>query len=130
MLDRDVEEAAVHVQDLERVARAALAEVRQAASGYREPALSSELDGARMALEAAGIEMDLERSEATLPPEVEALLAWTVREGTTNVIRHRGPPNCRVAIEPGLVSAPLEVCDDGPCESCEPAKSGALAGHG
>jgi two-component system sensor histidine kinase DesK len=113
MLDRDVQEAALHVEDLERVARDALAEVRQAASGYRQPVLSSELDGARMALEAAGIESSFERCETRLAPHAEALLAWTVREGTTNVIRHSDARTCRVEIHAGIAQVSVEVIDDG-----------------
>jgi two-component system, NarL family, sensor histidine kinase DesK len=127
MLELDVQEAATHVHDVERVARTALAEVREAASGYRRPVLANELDGARMALEAAGIETSVDRCEARLSPHVEALLAWTVREGTTNVIRHSGARNCRVAIKPGLADASVEVLDDGPGTR---ASAGANAGHG
>ncbi|HEY1687962.1 MAG TPA: histidine kinase [Solirubrobacteraceae bacterium] len=113
LLERDTEAAAVHVGDLEQVARKALAEVREAVSGYRRPALASELDGARIALDAAGIEAHFDRCETTLDPQVEALLAWTVREGTTNVIRHSGARSCTVALEPGLATATVEVLDDG-----------------
>ncbi|MHB1467851.1 MAG: sensor histidine kinase [Solirubrobacteraceae bacterium] len=129
LLERDVGEAATHVAELEQVARTALAEVREAASGYRRPALASELDGAKMALEAAGIATSLDRCEAKLAPEVEALLAWTVREGTTNVIRHSGARSCRVAIDPGLARASVEVVDDGPGIR-DAGASGTLADDG
>jgi two-component system sensor histidine kinase DesK len=109
----DVEVARVHVGELEGVARKALLEVRETASGYRRPVLALELDGARMALEAAGIEARLDRAGAQLEPDVEALLAWTVREGTTNVIRHSGASRCRVVISAGTQAASVEVLDDG-----------------
>ena len=48
--------AAEHVTDVKDVARSALGEVREAVCGYRRPTLAGELAGARMALEAAGIE--------------------------------------------------------------------------
>lgn len=113
LLERDASAAALHVEELEQVARKALAEVREAVSGYRRPALATELDGARAALDAAGIEAHLDHCEATLDPQVEALLAWTVREGTTNVIRHSGARSCKVALAPGLLTASVEVLDDG-----------------
>jgi two-component system sensor histidine kinase DesK len=109
----DVGVARVHVGELEGVARKALSEVRETASGYRRPVLALELDGARMALEAAGIEARLDRAGAQLEPDVEALLAWTVREGTTNVIRHSGASRCRVVIFAGAQAASVEVLDDG-----------------
>jgi two-component system sensor histidine kinase DesK len=116
--------ARVHIGELEGVARGALAEVREAVSGYRRPALAAELDGARMALEAAGIEARLDRAPLTLAPEVEALLAWTVREGTINAIRHSGARSCRIAIAAGAMTASIEVIDDGR------GPAGANGGHG
>jgi two-component system, NarL family, response regulator DesR len=48
LLARDPSRAAEHVADLKTGARDALGEVRDAVSGYRQPTLSSELEGARM----------------------------------------------------------------------------------
>jgi len=101
------------VRQIHSVARDALAEVRQTVSGYRLPTLEGELAGARMALEAAGIEADLANERVALPPEAEAVLAWTVREGTTNVIRHSNARHASIRIVPGLVAASAEVVDDG-----------------
>ncbi len=83
-------EAAAEIAEVEDVARTALSEVRDAVSGYHQPTLDGELAGARMALSAAGIEADVQHAEVSLEPEVEAVLAWAVREGATNVIRHSG----------------------------------------
>lgn len=105
--------ARVHVAELERVARGALAEVRHAVGGYRRPALAAELDGARMELQAAGIEARLDRAPPTLAPDVDALLAWAVREGTINAIRHSGARSCRIAIAADGDVASVEVLDDG-----------------
>jgi two-component system sensor histidine kinase DesK len=113
LLPERPEEAAAHVEDLRGVARDALGEVREAVGGYRRPTLAGELAGARLALEAAGIEASLERPEVDLPPEIDALLAWTVREGTVNVIRHSGARRCRITIVPASDGATAEVEDDG-----------------
>lgn len=129
LLARDPARAAEHVTDVKNVARTALTEVREAVSGYRQPTLVDELAGARMALRAAGIEADLEGADVALPPEVEAVLAWTVREGTTNVIRHSGATSCRIAVQPGLASASAEIVDDGLVAGAAPAAPGnGLAG--
>jgi len=106
-------EAAAEVRDVERVARTALGEVRQAVSGYRQPTLAGELEGARVALSAAGIAAEFEGAEVALEPEVEAVLAWAVREGATNVIRHSRAGRCRIRVSSGLVDAAVEVVDDG-----------------
>lgn len=107
------EDAAGEVAELEEVARGALSEVREAVSGYRQPELDQELAGARMALTAAGIEADVIRSEASLDPAIEGVLAWAVREGATNVIRHSHAHRCTMTISSSPIGAEVEVLDDG-----------------
>src|ERR1700737_4711365 len=82
--------AAHEVEDIDKVARDALREVREAVTGYRQPALAAELAGAHEALTVAGIDLHVDEDRTSLPPAVEAVLAWTVREGVTNVMRHSG----------------------------------------
>jgi two-component system, NarL family, sensor histidine kinase DesK len=108
------DEAARHVADIERVARSALGEVREVVSGYRRPLLDAEVAGARLALDAAGIDAVVDAHPLDLTPEAEAVLAWTVREGTTNVIRHSGAAHCTIAVTNGGARAAVEVRDDGP----------------
>jgi two-component system sensor histidine kinase DesK len=48
-----------------------------------------------------------------LDPGLEAVLAWAVREGATNVIRHSGASRCSVRVVVGLAEASVEVADDG-----------------
>jgi len=115
------------VADIKTVACNALGEVREAVSSYRHPTLVGELAGARMALQAAGIQARLKGTDVALDPEVEAVLAWTVREGTTNVIRHSGARSCRIEVQPGPEAASAEVVDDG--QAVEPGGAGSgLAG--
>jgi two-component system sensor histidine kinase DesK len=106
-------DAAREVAELEQVARTALSEVRETVSGYHQPTLEGELAGARMALAAAGIEADVQQASVALDPDVEAVLAWTVREGATNVIRHSGAHHCMLRISASLTDAGVEVIDDG-----------------
>jgi len=121
-------EAAGHVAEIEQVARGALTEVREAVSGYRRPTLDDEIAGARMALSAAGIEAQVERATVTFDPAIEAVLAWTVREGATNVIRHSGAEHCFVKVSAGLGEAGVEVVDDG--HGCGDAADNGHDGHG
>jgi two-component system sensor histidine kinase DesK len=118
--------AAREVAELEGVARTALGEVRDAVSGYRQPTLDRELAGARMALSAAGIKAEVDESRVPLDPAVEAVLAWTVREGATNVIRHSGARHCTFKISASLTDAGVEVIDDGRGAN----GNGALGGAG
>ena len=125
LLPSRVEDAAREIREVEQVARGALSEVRDAVSGYRRPTLAGEMEGARVALAAAGIIAEFERSPVALPPEVEAVLAWAVREGATNVIRHSGASRCEVRVMAGLDGAEVEVVDDG--RGCAAAANGSEA---
>ena len=109
LLERDPAAAAQHVEDVEQIARDALVEVREAVSGYRRPTLAGELAGARLALEAAGVRAELEDRTTALAPEAEAVLAWAVREGVTNVVRHAHAGTCAVVVTDDGVT----VRDDG-----------------
>jgi two-component system sensor histidine kinase DesK len=120
LLPESPERAAVEVGEVEGVARQALSEVRQAVSGYRQPTLAGELEGARVALLAAGIDAAIDRDPVTLDPDVEAVLAWTVREGATNVIRHSGAHRCSVTVRAEHGDAGVEVLDDGVGTGCSP----------
>jgi two-component system sensor histidine kinase DesK len=113
LLPERVDEAATEIAELESVARSALTEVRDAVSGYRQPTLDGELEGARMALSAAGIDTAVVRAPGKLDPTVESVLAWAVREGATNVIRHSRARRCTVRISSGSEDAAVEVVDDG-----------------
>jgi two-component system sensor histidine kinase DesK len=119
--------AADEVADLESVARSALREVREAVSGYRR----STLEGARVALAAAGIIAEIEHVSEDLSPEVEAVLAWAVREGATTVIRHSGARHCEVRVHGSAAEVGVEILHDG--RGLDPGRSGGetpAAGNG
>jgi two-component system sensor histidine kinase DesK len=108
------DQAAEHVRDIEAVSRRALSEVRDAVAGYRRPVLSAELAGARSTLAAAGIEVDAAPAPIVeLPPDAEAVLAWAVREGATNVLRHADARKVRISVAVNTTDAELELVDDG-----------------
>lgn len=136
MLTDRPHDAATEVAELEQVARTALGEVRDAVSGYRQPTLGGELAGARMALSAAGIEADVQGARVPLDPAIEAVLAWAVREGATNVIRHSGARHCTLMTSATMTDAGVEVIDDGAgaTDATGPtaaaASAGAAAGNG
>ncbi len=116
LVDSAPERAANEMRDVEQVARQALKEVRAAVASYRQPTLASELRGAREMLMAAGIAYRAEYDAgaiAGLSALVESVLAWTVREGVTNVIRHSGARQCTVLIARDEQSIRVEVADDG-----------------
>ncbi len=105
--------AVAEIHDVEAVARQALQEVREAVAGYRQPMLASELRAAREMLTAAGIAFTCEGETGAPSPAAEAVLAWAVREGVTNVIRHSRARQCIVRITHRPDEVSLEVEDDG-----------------
>jgi two-component system sensor histidine kinase DesK len=105
--------AAAEMKEVERVARQTLREVREAVAGYRQPQLASELDGARQLLEAAGIACQIEHSAGALPPAADAVLAWAVREGVTNVIRHSRARWCSIQVTSLDGTVHAEIINDG-----------------
>ncbi|MFC7308489.1 histidine kinase [Streptomyces monticola] len=114
LASRDLGAALAQVHDIESVGRQALNEIREAVTGYRDGSLATELDRARDALTAAGIEPVVRQSGPPLAPETAALLGWVVRESVTNVVRHSGAAHCELDVTgtPDLVR--LRVTDDGP----------------
>jgi len=116
--------AAVEVADIERVARQSLQDVRHAVDGYRQPTLTSALAGARAALDAAGIDSTVEVAAEPLPTAVDATLAWAVREGITNVIRHSQAAACSIRLTRESGEASLEITDNGPLGGATAAGNG------
>src|SRR3989440_9246795 len=112
--------AAHEVEDIEKVSRDALREVREAVTGYRQPTLAAELARAHEALTAAGIEFHVDQEHAPLPPALEAVLAWTVREGVTNVMRHSQAKRCAIRITNRDGRVTVEVVDNGRGGTLEP----------
>jgi len=114
LIPSDPSRAAAELADVEAVTRRSLSEVREAVAGYRAPSLAAELASARHALASAGIEPRVEApADVALPAALEALLAWTVREGATNVVRHSGARHCTLRLAVDETSAAVEVIDDG-----------------
>ena len=101
------------MRDVERIGREALAEVRAAVVGYRAQGLRGELDGARRALDAAGVEATVEADLPALPIAYESALALALRESVTNVVRHAGARHATIRIGVEESSIVLEVADDG-----------------
>jgi two-component system, NarL family, sensor histidine kinase DesK len=113
LAERDPARAAQEIREVEAVSRQALAEVRQAVRGYRARDLATERALARVALEAAGVELDEAFEPVPLPPEAEDAFAFGLREAVTNVVRHAGASRCRVRLEVQGGRAVLTVADDG-----------------
>jgi two-component system sensor histidine kinase DesK len=112
---RDPDRAFAEMQDVERISRAALAEVRRAVQGYGRSTLVDELQHARGALEAAGATLDADVADVELTMAEEQALAFAIREAVTNVIRHARATRCAIRLRLDASSSVLrlEIRDDG-----------------
>jgi two-component system sensor histidine kinase DesK len=114
LLARNTGAARAEIEDVARVAREALRGVRAITrDGAHAVHLDEEIDGATTLLRAAHIAPRVEVDLPDLPPPVEGALAWAVREGVTNVLRHSRATACaiRAGARDGIVH--LSVVNDG-----------------
>jgi two-component system, NarL family, sensor histidine kinase DesK len=114
LIDTDTGRAGTEIAELESVARRSLSDVRDAVAGYRQPDLAAELIAARQLLTAAGIACQITAPEGILlPGEVDAVLAWTIREGVTNVVRHSRAASVIITVATRATAAVIEITDNG-----------------
>lgn len=97
------------------LSRAALADVRATVTRLRVPDLAGQMEASRTAFAAADIAAVFSGRVGDVPLPQRELLAWALREATTNVLRHTGAAHVDVELAPGRV----RVQDDG----------AGLAGH-
>jgi two-component system, NarL family, sensor histidine kinase DesK len=113
LLPGDPARAMHELDDVQTVTQEALREVREAVTGYRQPALATELANAREVLAAAGIACRCEETAGPLPPAIESVVAWAVREGVTNVVRHSRARHVAIRLQTADGSMRADIIDDG-----------------
>jgi two-component system sensor histidine kinase DesK len=113
LLGSDTHAARQEVVSLTAVARDALRGVRAVAHEAPTVSLRTEIDGAVTLLAAAGIHTQTDVDLPDLTPAAENVLAWTVREGVTNLLRHSAARTCSITgvREDGRLR--LEIVNDG-----------------
>jgi two-component system sensor histidine kinase DesK len=117
LVERDPAAARGELDEVGRVARDALAQVRRAVSGIRAAGIAAELASAKLLLESDGVAFDYrfegDFAHDALPPGVETALAMTVREAATNIQRHARAQRADASfgVEGGDVV--LRIVDDG-----------------
>ena len=110
---RDQTRSLAEVEDIQTIARQALADVREAVSGYRQRPLTDELQNARGVLAAAEVELTVTTSGTPLPDRIDDLFGWAVREGVTNIVRHSRARTAAITVARQGDDAVLEITDDG-----------------
>jgi two-component system sensor histidine kinase DesK len=111
----DATRAAAEMADVEKTARAALSEIREAIGGYRSRGLAAEIEAARLTLSAAAVTLFAEApaSGSALSPQEETALALILREAVTNIVRHARATTCRLRFVTEDGHRRLVVEDDG-----------------
>ena len=115
LVRRSPEAAERELAEIVELSRAALADVRATVTRLRVPDLAGQMEASRTAFAAADIAAAFTGRAGDVPLPQRELLAWALREATTNVLRHAGAARVNVELAPGRV----RVQDDG----------AGLAGH-
>jgi two-component system sensor histidine kinase DesK len=105
--------ARAEVESLTDLAREAVRSVRVISRDERVMSLREEADGAAALLAAAGVKTRLELDLSDLTPPLEALLAWAVREGVANTLRHSDARTCSITAQRRGRQVALEIVNDG-----------------
>jgi two-component system, NarL family, sensor histidine kinase DesK len=113
LVGSDVAAARRELDEVTRVAREALAQVRSAVTGIRAAGLAAELASAKLLLESGGIAFDYDAAPVELPQEIEMVLALALRESVTNIQRHARARSASVSLAIEADDAVLRVRDDG-----------------
>jgi len=116
LIQLDPQRAAAEIGDVERTARTALAEVREAIGGYRARGLVAEIETARRTLDAAGVTLlcdAMPASNTGLRANEETVLALALREAVTNIVRHARATTCTLRFHIDNNQHRLSIEDNG-----------------
>jgi len=113
LFDRDSEAARREMEEAEKVARHALAEVRSAVSGIRATDLAAELASARLLLESSRVHFEYGELPTDLPGDIERGFSLIVREAATNIARHAEASSAKIDIIREHASVRMLISDNG-----------------
>ncbi|MEV0235950.1 histidine kinase [Nonomuraea sp. NPDC050786] len=114
LLARDATAARAEIESLTGVARDALHDVRAITRDQHTVSLRTEIDGAAALLGAAGVDTRLDVADLpSLPAPAQSALAWAIREGTTNLLRHSDAVSCTITLSRQRGRVRLEIANDG-----------------
>jgi two-component system, NarL family, sensor histidine kinase DesK len=98
LLSRDSDRARNEIVEAEQITRNALAEVREAVSGYRAEGLRVEISRSRQSLLSADVKLITTLAPVNLSPSQVNVLCLALREAITNIVRHAHATVCRVTL--------------------------------
>ena len=116
LVDRDASRARSEIEEIEKISRTSLAQVREAVSGYRQRDLTTELIHARVLLDSLDIKVEenlIPVEKLNLSQSQNTALAFIVRELITNIMRHANARTCQMLLQQEGNSITLTISDDG-----------------
>ncbi|MFD3686321.1 sensor histidine kinase [Nocardiopsis sp. NPDC058631] len=119
------EQAAAEITEVRRLAEEAGTEVRHVVRGELRTTWDGEISGARSLLASAGIRFTV--TGDPVPERCGQALAWVVREGVTNLLRHSSATRVTLATANEDAEVLLTIANDG-AGSAGSAQAGAGTG--
>ena len=113
LCERDAAAARREIDEVQRIARDALSQVRHAVTGIRAAGIAAELASARLLLESEGVGLGYDGLDVALPVDTETVLALVIREAVTNVHRHARAAKVRIELHVDGNAVRLQIADDG-----------------
>ncbi len=124
---KNPERAIGELRDARELLRESIGEMQTVVAGMRDVSLRGEIANACTILNSAGVRTTVDITPVVLDNAVAEALAWIVREGSTNVLRHSDSTQCDITLRVDRGRAVLTVANDGPAIKVTRAPSG---GHG
>lgn len=113
LLRSDPAVARAEIEGLTGVARDALRDIRKVTRDQHSVTLDTEVAGAAALLAAASIDTRVDVDLPNLPRAAEQVLAWAVREGVANVLRHSEAHSCSITGTRRSGHVLVEIVNDG-----------------
>lgn len=117
LIDQSPERAKQEISDIERESKQALAQVREAVSGYRKTDFFSELSAAKALCRAAEIKLESHidplASELVETRRLNQPIGYILREAITNIVKHSSADTCYVTIALNSNRLKLTIMDNG-----------------
>lgn len=129
LINKNPEQAASELIDVQQTARTALNEVRKMVSSMRGIRLKDEIVLVETMLDAANIQFSLDEKQKLKDVSLltENILSMCLKESVTNIVKHSGATKCRVIFEQNWKEIIMTICDNGVFKNLE---TGLARGHG
>ncbi|GGF60366.1 sensor histidine kinase [Alteromonas lipolytica] len=113
LFDHDTDKARQEIAELEQISRSALADVREAVTGYRQKDLNAELANAKTLLNSVDVAFSYTIPDTRLPNTVDITFGFIVREAVTNLMKHSDANSCQIELTAAKNKLMLTIADNG-----------------